>query len=74
MAQSQVAGTHCVWKLMFWSFLYTKTRPDQAFPKSQVIFMAKFSPTELNLDYDFVLLVHFLGTYIEYLLVSLFTF
>ena len=39
-----------------------------------LVFMAKFSPTELNLDYDFVLLVHFLGTYIVYLLVSLFTF
>ena len=30
-AQSQVAGTPCVWKLIFWSFL-TKTKPDQAFP------------------------------------------
>ena len=26
---------------------------------SQVMFMAKFSPTDLNLDYDFVVLVHF---------------
>ena len=31
LAQSQVAGTPCVWKLIFWSFL-TKTKPDQAFP------------------------------------------
>ena len=31
LAQSQVAGTSCVWKLIFWSFL-TKTKPDQAFP------------------------------------------
>ena len=28
---------------------------------SQVMFMVKFSPTALNFDYDFVLLVHFLG-------------
>ena len=27
----QVAGTPCVWKLNFWSFL-TNTKPDQAFP------------------------------------------
>ena len=31
LAQSQVAGTPCVWKLIVWSFL-TKTKPDQAFP------------------------------------------
>ena len=31
LAQSQVAGSPCVWKLMFWSFLI-KTKPDQAFP------------------------------------------
>ena len=31
LAQSQVAGTPCVWKLIFRSFL-TKTNPDQAFP------------------------------------------
>ena len=30
LAQSQVAGTLYVWKLIFWSFL-TKTKPDQAF-------------------------------------------
>ena len=29
LAQLQVAGTPCVWKLTFWSFL-TKTKPDQA--------------------------------------------
>ena len=31
LAQSQVAGTPCGWKLFFWSFL-TKTKPDQPFP------------------------------------------
>ena len=30
LAQSQVAGTPCVWKFTFWSFL-TKTKQDQAF-------------------------------------------
>ena len=30
LAQSQVPGTPCVWKLTFWSFL-TKTKPDHAF-------------------------------------------
>ena len=57
LAQSQVAGTPCVWKLIFWSFL-TKTKPDQAFP-SHV--HGKIRPTALNIGYDFVLLVHFLG-------------
>ena len=31
LAQSQVAGTPCVWKSIFWSFL-TETKRDQAFP------------------------------------------
>ena len=31
LAQSQVAGTPCVWKLIFWLFL-TKNKPDEAFP------------------------------------------
>ena len=31
LAQSQVAGTLFLWKLIFFSFL-TKTKPDQAFP------------------------------------------
>ena len=31
VAQSLVAGTPCVWKLIFWLFL-TKPKPDQAFP------------------------------------------
>ena len=31
VAQSQVAGTLCAWKIIFWSFL-TKNKPDQAFP------------------------------------------
>ena len=56
LAQSQVAGTSCVWKLIFWSFL-TKTKQDQAPPHA----MVKFSPTALNFGYDFVLLVHFFG-------------
>ena len=43
LAQSQVAGTPCVWKSICWSFL-TKTKPDQA-----GIFMVKFSHTALNL-------------------------
>ena len=30
LAQTQVTGTPCVWKLIFWSFL-AKTKPDQAF-------------------------------------------
>ena len=66
MAQSQVADTPCVWKLIFWSFL-TKTRPDQAFPKSQVMFMAKFSPTELNLDYDFCSTSTYFWEHISYI-------
>ena len=31
LLEPQVAGSPCVWKLIFWSFL-TKTKPDQAFP------------------------------------------
>ena len=31
LARSQVAGTLCVWKLIFLLFLI-KTKPDQAFP------------------------------------------
>ena len=31
LAQSQVASTPCVWKLIFWSFL-SKTKQDQATP------------------------------------------
>ena len=52
LAQSQVAGTPCVWKLIFWSFL-TKTKP------SQVMFMEKFSPTAFKFGYDFVPFVQF---------------
>ena len=58
LAQTQVTGTPCVWKLIFWSFL-AKTEPDQAFAS---YVHGKFSPTALNFDYDFVLLVHFFGT------------
>ena len=46
------------WKLFFWSFL-TKTKQDQV---PQVMSMVRFSPTALNFDYDFVLLVHFSDT------------
>ena len=43
LAQSQLAGTSCVWKLIFWSFL-TKTKP--VIRPFQVIFMVKFNPTK----------------------------
>ena len=59
LAQSQVTGTPCVWKLIFWSFI-TKTKPDQAFLR--LLFMVKFCPTALNFGYGFVLIVHSLGT------------
>ena len=58
LAQTQVTGTPCLWKLIFWSFL-AKTKPNQAFAS---YVHGKFSPTALNFDYDFVLLVHFFGT------------
>ena len=48
LAQSPFAGTPCVRRLIFWSFL-TKTKQDQEPPKS----CQKFD--------DFVLLVHFFG-------------
>ena len=41
LAQSQVAGTPCVWKLIFLSF-FTKT--FNQIKHSQVMFMVKFSP------------------------------
>ena len=41
LAQSQVAGSPCVWKLMFWSFRF-KTKPDQAFPSH--VQMSNFYP------------------------------
>ena len=41
-AKSPVAGTPCVWKNVFWSFLI-KTRQDQV-----LMFMGKFGPTALN--------------------------
>ena len=60
LAQSSFAGTPCVWRLIFWSFL-TKTKEDQA-PPSHVngpLTMVKFSPIAFNICYDFVLLVQF---------------
>ena len=57
LAQTQVNGTPCVWKLIFGCFVLRLS----LIKPSQVMFMVKFSATALNFDYDFVLLVHFLG-------------
>ena len=62
LAQTQVTGTPCVWKLTFWSF-FAMAKPDQAFA-SHV--HGKFSHTALNFDYDFVPLVHFWDTLYVY--------
>ena len=58
LAQSQEAGTPCVWKLIFGRFLLRLS----LIKPSQVMFMVRFSPTSLNFGYDFVLLVQFFGT------------
>ena len=60
LAQSQVAGTPCVWKLICGRFLIL-LRLSLIKP-SKVMFLVKSSPTALNIGYDFVLLVHFFGT------------
>ena len=52
LAQSQVAGIPCVWKLFFSSLI----KPFQ------VMFMVKFMPTALKFGYDFGLSVLFLDT------------
>ena len=57
LAESEVASTPCVWKLIFGRFLLRLS----LIKPTQVMFMVKFSPTALNFGYDFVLLVHFLG-------------
>ena len=54
LAESEVASTPCVWKLIFGCFLLRLS----LIKPSQVMFMVKVSPTALNFGYDFILLVH----------------